>query len=138
MNIPLTIAAAIFLLLGIAHSYLGERYILIRLFRRHDLPKLFGSDVFTRRTLRMAWHLTTVTCLGFAALLLAVAATGTSGPSPRLIGLIIAGTSLAGTVVAGVGTRGRHLSWLGLLRSPSSYGSAPNEQRSHALTAVTA
>jgi hypothetical protein len=34
---------------GLAHSCLGERAILIRLFRRPNLPRLFGSDVFTRR-----------------------------------------------------------------------------------------
>jgi hypothetical protein len=66
------IAAAVLLVaIGAAHSYLGERYILIRLFRlfRRDLPKLFGSDWFTKRTLRFAWHITTVMFWGFAALL---------------------------------------------------------------------
>lgn len=38
---------------------------LVRLFRRADLPHLFGSDLFTRRTLRLAWHLTSVARLGF-------------------------------------------------------------------------
>ena len=37
--------AAIFLFfIGLAHSILGERYILVRLFRRDNLPKLLGSD----------------------------------------------------------------------------------------------
>ena len=36
-----------------------------------DLPRLFGSDWFTRRTLRFAWHITSVAWLGFAALLVA-------------------------------------------------------------------
>jgi hypothetical protein len=40
---------------AIAHSYLGERYILIRVFRHADLPKLFGNAEFTCRTLRFAW-----------------------------------------------------------------------------------
>jgi len=62
MDVNTFLAAAALLIpaLGAAHSVLGERYILIRLFRRSDLPKLFGSDTFTRRTLRFAWHLTTV------------------------------------------------------------------------------
>jgi len=49
-----TIAAALCFALGLAHSVLGERYILVHLFRRTDLPKLFGDDRFTRRTLRFA------------------------------------------------------------------------------------
>ena len=53
MNGWLLAAAVLTLAVGAAHSYLGARYILIRLFRRADLPHLFGSDVFTRRTLRL-------------------------------------------------------------------------------------
>jgi hypothetical protein len=51
-------AATLTCLLALAHSYLGERYILTRLFRRDDLPRLLGGTGFTKRTLRFAWHLT--------------------------------------------------------------------------------
>ena len=54
--------------LGLVHSYLGERFILTRLFKR-ELPTLLGSDWFTKRILRFAWHLTTVAWWGFAAIL---------------------------------------------------------------------
>ena len=47
----LLFAALLILVVGGAHSYLGERYILIRLFRG-PLPKVLGSEEFTRRTLR--------------------------------------------------------------------------------------
>ena len=50
----LQLAALLIVLLGLAHSILGERYILGRLFRRSDLPKIFGSADFTVRTLRFA------------------------------------------------------------------------------------
>jgi len=60
MNALLFLAAALALLLAAAHSYLGERYILIRLLRRTDLPRLFGGVEFTKQTLRFAWHLTSV------------------------------------------------------------------------------
>ncbi|KRC30570.1 hypothetical protein [Acidovorax sp. Root217] len=57
----LAVAAALIWLTGLAHSFLGERYILIRLLRREDsLPKVLGSTAFTAGTLRFAWHLTTV------------------------------------------------------------------------------
>jgi hypothetical protein len=42
------VAAVLVFVLGAAHSYRGERYILMRLFRRQDLPHLFGSDLFTK------------------------------------------------------------------------------------------
>ena len=54
MRTTLYVAAFLIVAVGIAHSYLGERYILIRLFRRENLPELFGSAGFTIRTLRFA------------------------------------------------------------------------------------
>jgi hypothetical protein len=58
----LNLAALLLALAGIAHSYLGERYILIRLLRRADLPKLSGGTQFTARILRLAWHATSIAC----------------------------------------------------------------------------
>ena len=55
------IAAALLLVLtGLAHSYLGERDILIRLFKRDNVPKLFGGTDFTTGTLRSVWHPLTI------------------------------------------------------------------------------
>lgn len=105
----LQLAAWAIALTGVAHSYLGERFILIRLFKRDDLPQLFGSADFTKRTLRFAWHLTSVAWWGFAALLLLLADGANSGDS---VALVIAATASVSAVVALVGSRGRHLSWL--------------------------
>ncbi|MDC7807411.1 hypothetical protein PQS31_11325 [Luteimonas sp BLCC-B24] len=58
MEALLYLAAFLAATLGVAHSILGERYILVRLFRRNNLPKLFGGTEFTTRTLRFAWHIT--------------------------------------------------------------------------------
>lgn len=114
MNPTLLAAAILALLVGVAHSCLGERYILIPLFRRRDLPRLFGSDWFTRRTLRFTWHLVSVVCGGLGAILLAAAST--SGLDFRVATLrIVAGTFLASAFTAAGLTRGRHLSWVVLL-----------------------
>ena len=124
MSIPLTAAAVLLVGMGIVHSFLGERYIIIRLFRR-DLPKLFGSDWFTRRTLRFAWHLTTVAWWGIAVVLL-ILADHFGGPAPstagltstdpdataRAVGYTMAIVLGVHAVVAAAGTRGRHLAWL--------------------------
>lgn len=105
----LYIAAALIFLLGLAHSVLGERYILVRLFRRNDLPKLFGGTAFTTRTLRFAWHLTTVAWWGMAVLLWQ----GGSGSLTARGTLSVVGYTL---VLSGllplIITRGRHLSWV--------------------------
>jgi hypothetical protein len=115
MNTLLFAAACLILLVGAAHSYLGERYILVRLFRRADLPKIFGSDLFTRQTLRFAWHLTTVSWWGTSALLVLAASSRSGTVALGEIGAVVAATSLASAVVAFAGSRGRHLSWIAFL-----------------------
>lgn len=110
MNLALATAAILTVLLAAAHSYLGERYILIPLFRRGDLPKLFAGTRFTQDTLRLAWHITSVAALGFAALLVALALPG--GVEPRVHRWVIGATFAISGLVALVGSRGRHLSWI--------------------------
>lgn len=109
MTTLLYLAAFLLFALGIVHTVLGEKYILMRLFRRDNLPKLFGSTDFTLRTMRFAWHLTTVAWWGFAALLVLMA-------HPPLVmqqvGAVIGLTFLAHFLIALFGTRGRHLSWI--------------------------
>ena len=107
--IQLEVAAVLVFLLGAAHSVLGERYILVRLFRRGDLPRLFGGTQFTRRTLRFAWHLTTVLAWGVAALVWQLAQ---GQADPRSIARTLAATLLLSALLPLVMTRGRHLSWV--------------------------
>lgn len=106
----LVVAAVLLCLLGLAHSILGERYLLVRLFRRQDLPKLFGGTAFTTRTLRFAWHLTTLLAWGLAAVLVQLGQL--PGEAGREIGITIGITLLASALLPLVSTRGRHLSWL--------------------------
>lgn len=112
MNALLVLGAVLAFGIGLAHSVLGERYILIRLFRR-DLPKLFGADTFTRRTIRFGWHLTTLAWWGFAAQMALAAAdragAAPSGDAPLL--QAIAWTFLASAVLGLTLTRARHLAW---------------------------
>jgi hypothetical protein len=110
VSVPLLIAAALALALAVAHSYLGERWILIPLLRKDDLPRLLGSSELTKRTLRLAWHITSVCGLGFAALLVALASPG--GAAGRTQAQVIAATFALCGVVALAGSRGRHPSWI--------------------------
>jgi hypothetical protein len=109
MKDGLLVAAALAVVVGVAHSALGERYILIRLFRRENLPRLFGSDTFTQRTLRLAWHVTSVAWWGFAALLYALARS--PGDNRSLVLQVIAVTFFATGATAAIGSHGKHLSW---------------------------
>lgn len=103
------LAALLVVALGLAHSVLGERYILVRLFRREDLPRIFGSSRFTAQTLRFAWHITTFAWFGFAALLLQI---GQGQLTPSSAAQIIGLTSIASGLLPLIFTRGKHLSWL--------------------------
>ena len=108
-EIAFFVAAALAVLISLAHSYLGERYILIRLFRRGDLPKLFGDDSFTIRTLRFAWHLTSVAWIGLATILVQLAL---DAATPRALGLTVGVTFLIHALVTAIASRGRHLAWV--------------------------
>jgi hypothetical protein len=102
------VAALLALALGVAHSFLGEKYILIRLFRREDLPKLFGGTEFTTRTLRFAWHLTSIAWWAAAALFFLLARGSISSAS---VAGVLAAMFLVSGVVALIVSRGRHLAW---------------------------
>lgn len=103
-------AALLLLFCGIVHSYLGEKYILIRLFKRDNLPKLLGSDWFTKRVLRFAWHLTTIAWWGFAAIIYCIL--NPSGNYSIDILHIIAVVFILSGIMSLAFTRGKHLSWL--------------------------
>lgn len=112
MKIALYVAASLATALGLFHSVLGERYILVRLFRREDLPRLFGGSEFTIRTLRFAWHLTTIAVWGFAALLVLLARGSASAAN---VAAAIGVTFLACGVLTLVLSKARHLAWVVLL-----------------------
>ena len=109
MEAFLYLAAFLAAALGVAHSVLGEKYILVRLFRRDNLPKLFGGTTFTTGTLRFTWHITTVAWFGFAALLLHA---GRGDLNTAGVLKIVGATLIASGFLPLFITRGRHLSWL--------------------------
>ena len=110
MSTALITAGVLTVLLAAAHSYLGERYILVPLFRTTELPPLLGRQDLTKQTLRFAWHITSVFALGFASLLWLIGRTGgVEGPA---VAVIIAACCAISGAMALVGSRGRHLSWI--------------------------
>lgn len=106
----LLVGSLLLLFIGFIHSYLGEKYILIRLFKRDNLPRLLGSEWFTKRILRFAWHLTTIAWWGFSVILYLL-----SNPSDNFRSEILTTIAVVfamSGVVSLLFTRGKHLSWL--------------------------
>ena len=101
-------AAVLCALLGVAHSYLGERLILMRLFQRTELPKLWGETEMFKRQLRFAWHVTSIAWVGCGAVFLHMA----QGPvaSPAIAAILAAVFLLTGAIIL-FASRGRHFAW---------------------------
>jgi len=101
-------AAALMFVTGLAHSYLGERYVLMRL-QRDSLPKLLGSTEFTAGTLRFVWHLLTVAWWGLACLVIFIS--NSSLTSVHTL-QVIAAVAVISAIPPLYFTRGKHLSWI--------------------------
>lgn len=106
MNLWLIVAAVTTAFLAVAHSYLGERFILIPLLRQ-DLRAALKREQFQKTVLRFAWHLTSIAWLGFGVLLVGL---GRADAVP-FAGRVVAATFLIHAIVTGIATRFRHLAW---------------------------
>jgi len=106
----LLVGSFLLFFIGLVHSYLGEKFILIRLFKRENLPKILGSDWFTKRVLRFAWHLTTIAWWGFAAILYFLTNPSENFQSEILITISV--VFLISGVISLIFSRGKHISWL--------------------------
>jgi hypothetical protein len=109
MHTYVYLAVALIVLVTAAHSWLGERYVLMRVFKRCQLPRLLGSEDNMRKTLRFAWHITSAAWLGLAAVLVALVQ---PGAGLRSIALVVSATFLVHFVIALAASRGKHLSWI--------------------------
>jgi hypothetical protein len=105
----LIISALLLIFIGLVHSYLGEKHILTRLFKR-ELPKLFGSDVFTNQVIRFAWHLTTVAWFGVAAIFVSLSS-GSPDFFKTSLYIISFVFLISGAMSFGY-TKGRHYSYI--------------------------
>ncbi len=108
----LYIAAFFAFAVGIAHSYLGERRILLPLIKRGNLPKIRGSEEITAKTIRIAWHATTVLFWVVGVILIFLARNALDFHS---MSAILAGTFLPLGILSLIASRGRHVSWLPFL-----------------------
>lgn len=109
-------AGVLMILIGLAHSVIGE-ILIFRQLRAGTIVPLLAPPPLRERHLRILWanwHLTSALGWGLAALLILVAA----APDPSSYALhvrIIAIATLAGSLLVLYATRGRHPGWFGLL-----------------------
>jgi peptidoglycan/LPS O-acetylase OafA/YrhL len=106
----LSLAAVLTVIIGFVHSILGEQWLIGPLVSPDRPGGPLVKNAFGARTLRFAWHLTTVAWWGFAAILLIMAYVPET-QQPSAILLTIAATLGLTGVIALVTSRGRHLSW---------------------------
>lgn len=109
-------AGVLMILIGIAHSVIGE-ILIFRQLRAGTIVPLLAPPPLRERHLRILWanwHLTSALGWGLAALLILIAV----APDPSSYALqvrTIAVATLAGSLLVLYATRGRHPGWIGLL-----------------------
>ncbi len=109
-------AGVLMILIGLAHSVIGE-ILIFRQLRAGTIVPLLAPPPLRERHLRILWanwHLTSALGWGLAALLILVAV----APDPSsyaLHVLIIAIATFAGSLLVLYATKGRHPGWFGLL-----------------------
>lgn len=101
MNAYLLVSCLLWVFVGVIHSVLGERFIL------RDLLAMpwpgARAELFKKRTLRFAWHITSLAWWGLAGVTVAQAST----PTLQLI----AGIAWASALLTIVASRWAHLAW---------------------------
>lgn len=110
-NLYFALAGCVLVLLGTGHSWLGEKWLLIPLLKRSDLPKLFGDQSYTRRIFRLAWHLTSVAWIAMGAFFIFLSPSNPDS-SARIAARGLSFVFLLSIFFSIWAGRGRHLSWL--------------------------
>lgn len=115
MNYYFLAAGLLTMLIGIIHSIVGEVKLISPIQHLEKLPPLQGSVLQTKRTLRFAWHVTSVLGMGIGAVLVFYATEPSLPPPERFVLIIIDITLSLSFIVSLIGSRGKHPAWVGLL-----------------------
>jgi hypothetical protein len=110
MNVPLLIGGLLSVLIGLAHSVLGEKLVLRPLFDGGEVPKLLGRVAFMKQTLRFTWHLTTVLLASIGVIVMVLSS---ASPTPLSVWImqVFAITFGVCSLLSLIGARGKHFSW---------------------------
>lgn len=110
INSALVMAAVLAIVLGVVHSWLGERRLIGPLLAPDTREGVLARSAFSRSVLRFAWHITSVAWWGMGAVL-ALLATMPLDAQGKLAVAAIAVTFLITGIVILITSRGRHLAW---------------------------
>jgi len=110
INPALAFAALLAIVLGIVHSWLGERRLIGPLLAPGSRDGLLARSAFSRSVLRFAWHITSLAWWGMGAVL-ALLATMPLETQGRLAVAAVAITFFLTGIVILITSRGRHLAW---------------------------
>jgi len=111
MNAYLLVSGVLAILMGLAHSLIGE-WLILRPLRSEGLPAVRGSGRHTKSTLRFTWHVTSVLGFGTAAILLYFARQPSFDPGAVFVLRALSVSYFICFGVSIVGSRARHPSWL--------------------------
>lgn len=98
-------AAIIIIAIGFIHSFLGEKMIIGPLLRKNEM------SAFKQRTIRIAWHITTLFWFAIAAHLIAMQLF--PGNERQSFLWIMAATFGISTIISLISSKGKHISWTG-------------------------
>lgn len=117
MNVYLSAAAFLLVVVGLVHSVLGELLIFHRMRPRGIVPADGGKLLRSAhvRILWATWHIVTVLGWCVAALLWWLAQPSNPHLARALPGAAAIAALVASSALVLVGTRGRHPGWAGLL-----------------------
>ena len=110
MSNTLLAAAVLALAIGVVHSWLGERRLIMPLLDPERGANLLARSGFARQTLRFAWHITTLAWWGLAAILVALAVAPIDATGRLVLAVIAVTFAITGLVTLAT-SRGRHLAW---------------------------
>ena len=117
MNTALVAAACMLVLLGLAHTVLGEMRVFRRLRTRGIVPTA-GQPVLGERQVRIlwgSWHLVTVLCWALSALLWRLGMAPADPAFGAWAADVAGATMLASGLLVFYATDGRHPAWAVLL-----------------------
>ncbi len=110
-SLVLICAAILTVFIGVVHSWLGERRLIGPLLSLEHRSGMLASSIFARNILRFAWHLTTLTWWGIAAILVALSLSPLDETGRAILVIVAVTFGLLGTVTFVAGS-GRHLAWI--------------------------
>jgi hypothetical protein len=110
-------AGVLALIVGAAHSVLGE-ILIFRHLRSRGLVPAMGAPPLRERHIRIlwaSWHLATVFGWASGVVLLRLASPSTESSLQAFVENTIVLAFLGGSFLVLIGTKGRHPGWIGLL-----------------------